>query len=86
MIPGFASVYIDKDNFKHLYFFKGIDDDDKPIYYNIDLSNYSLKYDKVINSDESIDYKFYDKSIIKITCKLFKLNEDIDILELNYKD
>ena len=85
MIPGFITNYIDKDNFRHLYFFNGIDDNDNKIYNNIDLSLYNDKYDYIENIDGSIDYKFFDKNIIKITCKLVKYDNTCDIVVLNYK-
>lgn len=82
MIPGFVINYVDNSNFKHLYFFPGIDDKDKSIYNNIDLSNCTFKYDKLINKDNSIDYKFYDKHIKKIICKLVSQNNETIIEEL----
>ncbi len=82
MIPGFVINYIDENKYKHLYFYPGIDDNNESIYNNIDLTNYTLKYDKVINSDYSIDYKFYDKHIKKIICKLVMHNNKIIIEEL----
>lgn len=83
MIPGFVTIYIDKDNYKHLYFYPGIDNDDQSIYHNIDWSDYALKMDFIYNEDGSIDYKFYDKSIIRITCTLIdnKDNKHIEVLE-----
>ena len=82
MIPGFIINYIDNDKFKHLYFFPGIDDNGESIYNNIDLSNYALRYDKLINKDNSIDYKFYDKHIRKIICKLVTQNNETITEEL----
>ena len=82
MIPGFVTIYIDKDNYKHLYFYPGINDDDQSIYNNIDTSSYTLKMDKKVNVDNSVDYKFFDKNISKITCCLIDLynNKHIEIL------
>lgn len=70
MIPGFVSIYKDKDKFVHLYFYPGINNDNTPIYKNIDLSNCKIKYEEVANIDNSIDYKFLNKDVIKINCKL----------------
>jgi len=84
MFPGYISNYIDKDNFRHLYFFNGIDDNEEKIYNNIDLSVYNSKYDYIENIDGSIDYKFFDKNIVKITCKLVKQDNTFDIIILNY--
>ena len=85
MFPGFAVNYIDKNNYKHLYFFRGIDDNDEPIYNNIDLSNYDDRYIFTENLDGSIDYKFYDKSIVKIICKLVDKNNDSNLVILKFK-
>lgn len=84
MIPGFISNYIDEDNYRHLYFFNGIDDNGDTIYNNIDLSIYDNEYEFVENIDGSIDYKFFDKNIIKITCKLVKQDNTFDTVILNY--
>ena len=75
MIPGFVTAYKDKEKFIHLYFFKGLGDDDLPIYNDIDLSNINFKYDEIINIDGSKDYKFYDKNIIRLRCKLITKND-----------
>lgn len=85
MIPGFCSAYIDKDNYRHLYFFSGINELGESIYNNIDLSNYDNQYIITQNSDGSIDYKFYDKHIIKITCKLVDKNNNVNTIILNFE-
>ena len=85
MIPGFVTIYIDKDNYKHLYFYPGIDDEGNSIYHNIDLSDYKLKIDINECDDGAVDYKFYDKSIIKITCKLIDNDNNVkfEVLKFN---
>ena len=85
MIPGFVTIYTDKDKYKHLYFYPGLSDDGEPIYRNIELPDCQLKYDKIINEDFSIDYKFYERKIIKIICHLVKINGDTDIHVLSFK-
>lgn len=85
MIPGFVSNYTDYNQFRHLYFFKGIDDNENKIYNNIDLSLYNEQYDYIENIDGSIDYRFFDKKIVKIICKLFKHDNTYDTVILNYK-
>lgn len=85
MIQGFVANYIDNENYRHLYFFPGIDDNNNAIYNNIDLSKYDFKYEITTNIDGSIDYKFLDKHIIKITCKLYKFNNTFNLIVLNYK-
>lgn len=85
MIPGFVTNYIDKNNYKHLYFFQGIDDNNKSIYNNIDLDLINVKYEYSKNIDGSIDYKFYDRSIIKIICKLIDRSNKETLIILKYK-
>ena len=70
MFPGFITVYKDNNNYIHLYFFPGINDIGKPIYNNLDLSKCEFDFDKKVNYDKSIDYKFLNKKIKKIYCKL----------------
>lgn len=84
MIPGFCSAYIDKDNYRHLYFFRGIDDTNESIYNSIDLSNYNNQYMYYENTDGSIDYKFYDKKIVKIICKLVDRNNNVNLEILKF--
>ena len=79
------TLFISKDKYKHLYFYPGLSDEDEPIYRNIELPDCQLKYDKIINEDFSIDYKFYERKIIKIICHLVKINGDTDINILNFK-
>lgn len=70
MFPGFVYLYKDEDSYLHLFFFKGIDDNLKPIYRDLDLSKIPFKF-SINNLDEdTIDYKFENKSIVKITCNL----------------
>ena len=83
MIPGFVTAFRDKERFVHLYFFKGLGDDDLPIYNDIDLSNIKFKFDVKTNIDGSKDCKFYDKNIIKLHCKLITRNEEEYIQTLN---
>ena len=85
MIPGFVTIYIDKNKYKHLYFYPGIDNEDQSIFHNIDWSDCSLKMDTIYNEDGSIDYKFYDKSIIRITCKLIDNNGNKHVEVLSFK-
>lgn len=70
MFPGFVSIYKDEEGFVHLYFFPGIDKYNKAILRSLDLSNIEFDYKFVKNSDNSIDYKFQEKNIVKINCKL----------------
>jgi hypothetical protein len=70
MFPGFVYIYKDKSKFVHLFFFKGIDDEYKPIYRDLDLSKIPFSYSEKVLNEYTSDYVFINKSIIKITCKL----------------
>ena len=70
MVPAFVNMKKDNDGFIHLYFFPGVDDNENPIYRDMDLSNIPFTYSCVNKEDSSIDYKFDNKSICKIHCKL----------------
>lgn len=70
MFPGFVHIYRDDEKFVHLYFFSGIDDSEKPIYKDIDLSNVPFTYTCTNPSNNAIDYKFENKSIVRIKCQL----------------
>lgn len=74
MFPGFITVYKDNNNYIHLYFFPGIDDIGKSIYNDLDLSKCEFDFIKNVNYDNSIDYKFLNKKIKKIYCKLVYSN------------
>lgn len=68
MFPGFVSLY-KEDEKSHLYFFPGIDDQGKPIYMSLDMSNIEAEYTFTKNSDKSIDYSF-NKEVNKVTANL----------------
>lgn len=70
MFPGYVTTYKDDEEMIHLYFFPGIDDDNQPLYRKIDLSNASIQYEENNLSDGATDFKFLDKNITSITCKL----------------
>jgi hypothetical protein len=78
MFPGFVYIYKDKSKFVHLFFFKGIDDEYKPIYRDLDLSKLSINYTKTKINDYTFDYKFDNKTIKKIVCNLVKLDNKIE--------
>jgi len=85
MIPGFVTAYRDNKEFVHLYFYPGLDDHNRPIYRDIDLSHIDIKYDAKKHIDNAVDYKFYNKNIIKLHCKLllnFSEKEIYEILEI----
>lgn len=70
MFPGFVSLY-KRDDKSHLFFFPGLDDNGKPIYMSLDMSNINADYSFVKNSDKSIDYTF-DKEVSKVTANLIQ--------------
>jgi len=85
MLPGFVNIYRDEKKFIHVFFFPGLDDDNIPIYKNIDMSSCKYEYEEEFNSDNSIDIKLMNKKIIKIHCKLISNTdnkEHIEILKL----
>lgn len=69
MFPGFVHIYKDNENFVHLYFFSGLMDDGNYMYKQIDLSNIPFTY-TYLSKDLVTDYKFDNKSIVKIKCQL----------------
>lgn len=75
MFPGFATIYKDKEGFVHLYFFPGVDMREKPVYRSIDLSNIAFDYTYVKNADGSFDYKFKNKKIVRMKCKLIRARD-----------
>ena len=79
MIPGFVVSYKDNEEYVHLYFFPGIDDEGYPIYNPIDLSHCKFKYTSNTYYDNGVDYKFLNKKIIKLNCNLveYKTNKYI---------
>lgn len=80
MLPGFVTAYRDNENFVHLYFYQGLKDG-KPIYANIDLSKIGQKYTTEKHIDKSVDFKFFEKRIIKLNCKLIFENSGEEIYE-----
>lgn len=70
MFPGFVYMYKDTDDFIHLYFYAGFTEKGTKIYKDIDLANLPFQYE-IVNSSEFVkDYKFLNKTIIKIKCQL----------------
>ncbi len=80
-------MYKDEENFIHLYFFNGLTDDNIPIYKDIDLSSIPFSYTCIENGMYCKDYKFDNKSIIKINCTLVANNNSnsIEYKELKLK-
>jgi hypothetical protein len=78
MFPGFVTLYKDKDQVVHLYFYPGVDDKGNPIYKDLDISKTNLSYTRIDNEDNSKEFVFDTKDIIEMKCKLVKTNGDID--------
>lgn len=76
MVKGFVTTYKDKEDYVHLYFFPGIDEHYQPIYKDIDLTHSRFRFIKTKYIDNAVDYKFYDKRIVKINCKLRDFNNN----------
>lgn len=77
MIEGFVTTYIDDEEWVHLFFYPGIDDDDKPIFNDIDMSKCGVRFDVSSFVDNSKDFKLLNKNIIKVNCKLVTHHGDI---------
>lgn len=83
MFPGFITLY-KKDNKLHLFFFRGLTDNNKYYYNKLDLSSCTYKFKEIQYEDESYEYIFEDNSIKKIKCLLRKENNEADtVLLLN---
>lgn len=80
MLPGFVNIFKDTDGFVHLYFFNGIDENEEQIYKDIDLSTIPFKYICLESSEFHKEYKFSNKTIIKIKCKLVnKIDNSVEV-------
>lgn len=73
MFPGFVSLYRDENSRVHVYFFRGIDDKNKPIYRTLDLSHIKEDYKFVELEDGAIDYVFSNIFLTTVTCKLVEI-------------
>lgn len=73
MFPGFVSLYKDNENRIHVYFFRGIDDKNKPIYRTLDLSHIKEDYKFIELEDGAIDYIFTNPFLTTVTCKLVEI-------------
>ena len=84
MIEGFVTTYTDDEGWVHLFFFPGIDESDNVIYNDIDLSHCKVKYQENLFNDGSLDVRFFNKNIIRISCTLVKRDgtKDFRILRI----
>ena len=83
MLPGFITLY-KEDNLIHLYFFRGLTDDNHFYYKDLDMSNCQYKYNMKTYEDKAIDYIFDNPKIKSIRCKLinYKLETENFLCEL----
>ena len=82
MFPGYVTIFKVNEQFIHLYFYPGIDDNDNFYYRDLDLNNCNINYTKNVNEDGSKEYIFENKKILKIVCKLIDFNGVLHIKEL----
>ena len=85
MIKGYATTYINKDGLVCLYFFPGIDENDKPFYRDLDLSKCSCTFTEQNTDDCGKDYVFDNPRIIKFVCKLIDNQGQPHVMELLVK-
>lgn len=81
MISGFVSIYKDIEGYVHLYFYPGYTDTNEHIYNDIDLSKTNQEYDVIKYKDKSTDFRFSNKKIVKINCRLVKKRDSEVILK-----
>ena len=77
MLPGFITLY-KEDYLIHLYFFKGLTDDNHFYYRDLDMSNCKYEYKKKIYEDGAIDYIFNNEKIRSISCKLINYKSETE--------
>lgn len=82
MFPGFVTIFKDKDKNIHLYFFPGIDEDDKPFYRDLDLSKCGCTYTEHETFGLGKEFIFENKRICKIVCKLIDNKGNTHLKEL----
>lgn len=72
MFPAYVTLYKDKDNKIHLYFFPGITDEDNFYYKKLDMSECGKPFIVKKYEDKSREFIFDDTSIKGVKCKLIK--------------
>lgn len=82
MFPGFVTLFKDSNSKVHLYFFPGLDENNNPIYKDLDMTKSNLSYTEIDNNDKSKEFIFDREDIIKMKCKLIKQDGSIDYEEL----
>ena len=74
MFPGFVSMYKDSVGKPHVYFFRGIGDNMKPIYRTLDLTHIKEDYRFTELEDGAVDYIFDNLFLSTIDCKLVNIS------------
>lgn len=82
MFPGYVTIYKDIDEFIHLYFYPGIDNEGEFYYRDLDLTGCNVEYREIINDDNSKEYIFINKKIIRVICKLIDKFGKLHLKEL----
>jgi hypothetical protein len=82
MFPGFATLYKDKNQNVHLYFYPGVDDEGNHIYKDLDMSKVNFNFETIENNDNSKEFIFNRKDIVEMKCKLIKNNGEVDFVNL----
>lgn len=71
--PGYVSIERNDEGLVELYFYKGLDDNMKPYYQNINEDNIP-ENEKVTYGDGSVKYIFKNKNLSKINCDLIPVD------------
>ena len=85
MIPGFITLYKENDKI-HLYFYRGLTDDDKFYYNELSLHNCKYQYKQYKYEDNAVEYVFDNDNIRSMNCKLINYNKEITQVHLEIKE
>ena len=83
MFPDFVTVYRDRNNKVHLFFFPGMDEQSNQIYKSLDLSKTGLSFEHLTYSDGAEEFVFHREDISKVTCKLVSNDGNLKTVELS---
>lgn len=77
MLPGYITLFKDDDGFVHLFFYKGLTNENTYYYNDLDLSGIEKAgYTYTVNkfNDFTTDYIFDNKNIKSMNCNLISFN------------
>jgi len=77
MLPGYITLFKDKNRFVHLFFYKGLTEENTYYYNDLDLSTIQKSgytYSIIRYSDYATEYIFDNKNIKSMTCNLRSFN------------